>query len=468
MPCIYGPYPAGQLRNLSDKRERIDSETPGPRPGERFTADVSDLTAEGAGVARHGGLVVFVPGAVPGDLVRARIVRLRRGWAEGELLAVERPADARRMAPCAAQDECGGCPLMVLDEAAALAVKGRALAETLRRVGGVACGVAEIAPSPRPLRYRGRVRFAVAPRGEGAQVGFHPRGQECGFAPVDDCLLAPEGTTALAREFLERLAALGPGPWPAQLEVRCSFASGRRLLVVHGPSAPWPHAAAAAGALLAARPDLAGVVRLVPRRGAPPLEQLLGGAEAVLETIGGAEVELGATSFLQVNPAAAELLYARARAALEGPKGGRLLDLYCGVGLIGLLAVDADVEVVGVELNEAAAERAARAARRAGRTNARHVAADAVAFAREAAERGERFERVALNPPREGAGPGLAAAVAALRPEVVAVVSCHPAALARDLKLFAARGYHTTRVVAVDMFPQTPHLEAVARLEREG
>ena len=73
MPCIYGPYPAGQLRNLSDKRERIDSETPGPRPGERFTADVSDLTAEGAGVARHGGLVVFVPGAVPGDLIRARI-----------------------------------------------------------------------------------------------------------------------------------------------------------------------------------------------------------------------------------------------------------------------------------------------------------------------------------------------------------------------------------------------------------
>ncbi len=177
-------------------------------------------------------------------------------------------------------------------------------------------------------------------------------------------------------------------------------------------------------------------------------------------------MELGATTFLQVNPLAAALLYAEVREALGGePPTGRLLDLYCGAGLVGLLAVDEGVEVVGIELNPRTVSQARRAAQRAHRSRIEIRRGDALAAAQALAARGERFDRVSLNPPRAGADRALARSIRDLGARVVVIVSCHPAALARDLARFVEAGFQVTRVAAVDLFPQTPHMEAVARLE---
>ncbi len=440
------------------------------RPGATYTAPVTDLTAEGSGVLRLGRLVVFVPGALPGDRVEFRLERVRRGHGEGRLLRLVEPAPARRAAPCPHQEACGGCALMPLDPAAALALKARHLGETLRRIGGVAQPVERAVPSPQELGYRGRVRFVVAPRERGPRFGYHPRGRADAMVPIDGCLLAPPRASALARALLERLHALSPvgRPWPEQISLRGSLARGEWLAVLHGPPGPWPEAALAARQVMEAAPDLAGVVRVVERGPRGAAEFVLAGRASVLETIGGVDVELGATTFLQVNPGAAALLYDEVRAALAGPAGtpapARLLDLYCGAGLNALLAVEPGVAVLGVEIDAGSVDRARRAAARAGRPGAEFVAEDAVRAAERLAAQGERFDRVVLNPPRQGAGPGLARAVAALAPRVVVVVSCHPAALARDVAGLAAAGFAVDRVTAVDMFPQSPHLEAVVRL----
>lgn len=440
-----------------------------PVPGAEFEARIDDVTADGAGVARTGSLVVFVPGAAPGDWALVRLKRIRRGWAEGELVRILGPSPDRRPAPCPHQAACGGCPLMVLDPAAALAVKARHLREVLRRVGKVDLPVDRVLPSPLALGYRGRVRFAVAPHEAGAWFGYHPQGRPRIIVPVTTCLLAPPRASALARDFiagLHRRAEVSPAVWPTHLSLRGSLSRGEWLLVPHTGEGPWPEGEAVARELLPENGDLAGVVRVVESAGRPTAEHVLAGRDTVLERIGEVDVDLGARTFLQVNPGAAVLLYNEVRLALAGtPSPRKLLDLYCGAGLIGLLAVDRDVDVVGVEVSPRTVEQARSAVQRAQRGGMEIRAGDAVAVARGLAAAGVRFDRVTLNPPRAGAGADLARAVRDLGARVVVMISCHPAALARDLARFVAVGFAVTGVAAVDMFPQTPHLEAVARLE---
>ncbi|MCU0232225.1 MAG: 23S rRNA (uracil(1939)-C(5))-methyltransferase RlmD [Acidobacteria bacterium] len=444
-----------------------------PRPGARLAVAIEDLTSDGAGVARHEGWVLFVPGAVPGDRAEVRAGRARRGVVESTLLGLEQRSPDRVAPPCSLQAACGGCPLMVLGPEAQLALKVRHLAETLRRIGG--WGAPRIAPvvaAPSELRYRGRVRFAVAPRDGGPAIGFHPRGVGGGIVTVEDCLLAPEPSSRWARLLVTRLDALSPSGawWPREIESRHSFAERRGMLVLFGPPGPAPAAARAARELVADEPAVAGVVRVEGAPGRGGRETLLAGAAELVERIGGVEFELGATTFLQVHPAAAEALYVEVRRLLErsGSAPRRLLDLFCGAGAIGLLAAGPECEVLGIESHPATVERARRSARRAGRSRAVFRAADARSAAEELARAGERFELVTANPPRAGLGPALPEAIAALAPRAVVLVSCHPATLARDLRAFAAQGFEPAEIAAVDLFPQTPHLEAVARLVPRG
>ncbi len=441
---------------------------PPPRPGARLTVAIEDLTSEGAGVARADGWVVFVPGAVPGDRAEVRVGRVRRGVVEAALVALRGPSPARVDPPCPFQAACGGCPLMVLAPDAQQALKVRHLEQTLRRIGGLAAPeVALVIPSPHALRYRGRVRFAISPRADGPAIGFHPRGAAGAIVAVDDCRLAPEAASRLAQRLVARLDELSPGDgyWPLQVEARGSFAADEWLLVLFGPPGEAKALERASRELVAAEPQLAGIVRVEGAPGDGGREALLAGRDELLERIGAAELELGATTFLQVNPSAAAALYGAVRRMLaqDGPPG-RLLDLFCGVGAIGLLGVDAPCEVLGVESHPATVERARRSARRAGRDGVTFLAGDAQAVTRALAAAGERFDAVTANPPRAGLGPDLPRAIAALGPRRVVLVSCHPATLARDLRAFAAAGFEPGEIAAVDLFPQTPHLEAVVRL----
>ncbi len=432
---------------------------------------VEDLGGGGEGVARAGGFVVFVPGTVPGDRVLARVTRRRRRFARAEAVRLLVPSPLRRTPPCPHQPACGGCPLMVLPEGEALARKVRHLEETLRRIGGIEVRVETRVPSPRALRYRGRVRLAVAPSGPPA-VGYRPPGDPRRLVPVTDCLLAPEGAVPLARELVARLArggGPGPGGRPREVEVRASLARGRFLLVLHGPRRPGRRLREVARGMVRREERLAGVVA-VPGGRRPGRPEVLAGAGQLVESIGGLEVPVGPTSFLQVNPAAAAALYHLVAERLEmpGEPGAPLLDLYCGAGLGGLLGTGPGVPLTGVERSGEAVSVARLLARGRGRENARFLAAPVErALARLAAE-GARFPRVLVNPPRAGAGPGVLGGVAALGPRRIVLVSCHPATLARDGAILAGLGFRARDPAAVDMFPQTSHLEAVLRFDRAG
>jgi 23S rRNA (uracil1939-C5)-methyltransferase len=451
----------GEERVLGDESQ----ERPVLEEGQALEFRIDDVGSSGEGVGRADGKVCFVNRAVPGDLVRARVERDRGRYATAEMIELVEPSPDRVTPACAHQPECGGCPLMVLDARRSLELKVRHLEQVLRRIGRVDLRVERAIASPRQLQYRGRVRFAVGSLPGVARIGYRARRDPEALIAVSSCEIGPPGAADLARELLRALPGGSGTLWPREIEVRASRSSGERMLVVHGPAGAWPGLQRAAHDLVRARTELAGVFRTVHAGGKRQRPALLAGRENMAERVAGIEVGLGASGFVQTNPGAAELVYGVASEYLDAGTDDRLLDLYCGAGLLGLVASGRGASLVGIDADRENVTRARSAARRAGRRDARFICADA-ARAAEMPGRGERFSLVSANPPRAGLSRAVARAIGRLGADVVVLVSCDAATLARDLRRLEEGGLSAERVTAVDMFPHTAHLETVVRLER--
>lgn len=363
---------------------------------------------------------------------------------------------------------------MVLDPAEGLRLKLEHLRQVLTRVGGIDRAADRTIRSPLPLAYRGRVRFALDLRGRRPRLGYRPSGSRDEVVAVERCFLAPARATELAHMVLDRwwrLGSQGRAPSaPTHLEIRHSRAEDRYLAVWHTPPGPARGLLAAAERTLGRLEDLVGVCRVVTGKGGATGLTVLAGRDRLRERIGGFEVDYLATGFLQVNALCAAQLYRQAAVglAIGGRAPRRLLDLYCGAGLIALHAGTEATECLGVEVDGTSIRGAENAARRAGRPRFRFLRSDVEPVLEQLIARGETYEAVALNPPRQGAAEPVPRAIRRLGARRVVVVSCHPAALARDLRRLSSEGFELTDLTAVDMFPQTAHLEVVASLKRKG
>jgi 23S rRNA (uracil1939-C5)-methyltransferase len=326
------------------------------------------------------------------------------------------------------------------------------------------------------------MEFAFHPGdADGPWLGLHERGTFDRVFALETCLLPSpltveivRATTAFAREHR----------WPVW-HPREPAGVARHLVVRH-----LPHTDQCAVNLVATSDRLAGLddwaqtvaglspavrsVTLVINHSRAQVatgeeERVLVGGSTIVERLLGLEFEASSAAFLQTNSRQAEALYAAALAAARLTGGECVLDLYCGTGTLTLLFARAAREAVGVESVEPAVAAAIRNAARNGLANARFVAGEARPVLRQWA-RGERPDAprpdvVVVDPPRAGLHPRVVTRVTELRPSRVVYVSCNPATLARDLKDFAAQGYSTREVTPFDMFPHTPHIECVARLE---
>jgi len=448
-------------------------------PGCRAEFEVERLVAGGRGLGRPGGVVWLVDGGVPGDRVRAEASRRRRRLVEGRVVDLLAPSPLRRTSPCPYQGACGGCPWMVLDEAEQRYWKGKILEEALWRIGGFEGLSAErIEPSPRSLGYRNKLELTFGTVKGRRILGFHESGFRPSVVDVDRCLLQDETAHRILHEAREFFLD-GPGrddPWldvrpePARLVIRRSVSAGCLLVALRGGPGPFPSAREFARRVGAAVPEVSGVVRLLSRpgrRGGVRVVRLLG-RPWLEESLGGVVFRLPAPTFFQVNPEAASALVHAVRELAAPDAETTALDLYAGVGVFGLTLAKAGARVIACEADPRAVACGIRAARENLRTGFRMVQGDVGTFLASSAARESSPTTVVANPPRTGFGPGVAEGIAELGPERIVIVSCDPATLARDLRRLAAHGYTPARVVAVDLFPQTPHIEAVTLLERKG
>ena len=439
------------------------------------TALVEGWSSDGAGVCRISGRAVFVKGAIPGEMWRVRILKVTNSavFARGEELLLPSP---HRLTPdCPVYGKCGGCALRHVDYETELAFKLQTVNEAYRRIGGLDLTADTILGAEKTDEYRNKAIYAI---GDGPCHGFfRPRSHD--VVAVERCLLHPSAADRAARALCDFMARHGLSAYNERtgrglvrhVYVRVGLRSGEALVTVVAAGGFGPLTAALADTLRQAVPEAVGIVLNVNKtRGNTVLAgdfYTLWGGDTLHDTLCGLDFTLSPLSFYQVNPAQAEKLYARA-VEFAAPSGTKLvLDLYCGAGTISLCLAKRAERVIGAEIVPEAIENARRNAARNGVTNVEFLCADAAEAGAALCARGLRPDAVVLDPPRKGLAPAVINAVAAMSPARVVYVSCYAATQARDLALFAARGYTAQKAIVVDMFPRTAHTEQVVLLQRE-
>ncbi len=414
---------------------------------------VRDVTQEGACAVETEQGVVLTYGALPGEAVRVRIRERRQGVLRGELERVVTPSPDRREPACTLAARCGGCPLMSLRSQAARALK---LEHVARAVQGVC--LPDVLPQfeapGQELGYRRRVRLSFRKTGAGTLLGYHAAGSRL-LIDAPTCLVLE---TALQNALSALRSALFPTLEGAgEIELAQVEPDG---VVVHiacdAPALPALYRAAEG---LVGNAGIRGV-ELRVQKGAPAT---FGDTRQASIAGDGLPLRAPVSSFAQANSDVNARLCALVTELAEA-RGARLLELYAGHGNLTVALARQAAELDAFELDAAAAEACRLNLRERGLDAARVHASDASDLAN--TERAVRSaDTIVLDPPRGGA-PGLSALVARCRPARVVYVSCHMTTLGRDLRALAALGYRADRVHALDMFPQTAHIEAVVRLQR--
>ena len=447
-----------------------------------LTLRIERLSSDGSGVAHSAdGEAVFVPNTAPGDEARVKIVKDCGRYAFGILDQLLTPSPDRVEVDCPAAGPCGGCSLRHLSYKAELQAKHENVTDAFRRIGGLDVPVLPTVPSPEVDRYRNKVQFPVGRDKNGQPcIGFYA-GRTHRIVPCPDCKLQPGVLNEIGNALCAFFAAHGIQPYDEEsgkglvrhIFLRRGAHSGQIMVCLVCTRAKLPHSEELVAQLREQFPAIATILLNVNARNTNVIlgseTHPLYGPGYLKDTLCGVPVQLGPLSFYQVNTLAAEQLYGIAAQYAQLTPDDLLLDLYCGMGTIGLSMVDHCRELVGVEIVPEAIESAKANAARMGdaiATKSRFFCADAGAAATRLAAEGLRPDVIVLDPPRKGCDEATLSAVIKMNPQRVVYVSCNPATAARDAKWLEAQGYRTEKVQPVDLFPRTRHVECVIALSK--
>ena len=443
------------------------------RQGGIYSGTVEGYTSEGQGVVRLDGAVVFVPGTIRGEEIDLRITKVMKTAAAGEAVKIRTPSPERTMPECPQFGRCGGCQFQHMAYQEELWAKRRRVEDALRRLGGSDVPIEGILGAKAPLHYRNKSQYPV---GADGSIGFYQL-RSHRVVPVRRCLIQSELSDATAEAVGAWMRRYKVAPYDEitgkgllrHIYVRVNR-KGESLccVVVNGRQVPREPELAAL--IRAAAPKTVGVVlNTNTRRGNVILGEkyrTLWGQDFLMDTLCGLNFKLSVPSFYQVNRDQAEVLYGKALeyAGLTGQE--TVLDLYCGTGTITLCLARQARRAIGAEIVAPSIADAWENASRNGIINAEFFCGDASDIAAKLEGEGLRPDVITVDPPRKGLAPEVIASVAGMAPKRVVYVSCDPATLGRDVKLFTGFGYEARRACAVDMFPGTAHVETVCLLSK--
>ena len=373
---------------------------------------------------------------------------------------------------CPLAKKCGGCQLQNMNYERQLKWKQARCEILLKKFGKVA----KIIGMENPYNYRNKVQAAFGRTKSGKIIsGVYQSGSHR-IVSVDSCMTEDK----IADEIIVDIRNMLPDfkIWTYDEDkrtgflrhvlVKRGFASGEVMVVLVGASGYFPMKKKFTAALLEKHPEITTVILNINPKDTNLVlgerEEVLHGNGYIEDTLCGCVFRISAKSFYQINPVQTEILYNKAMEFAQLDKNTSVIDAYCGIGTIGLVAAKTAGNVVGVELNPDAVRDAISNCKRNSMSNARFYCADAGDFMQSLAAEGERADVVFMDPPRAGSTRKFIDSVAAMKPERVVYISCNPETLARDLDYFAKKGYKVKKIQPVDMFPQTNHIECVCLL----
>ena len=437
---------------------------------------IDSLGSEGQGVGRYEGMAVFVPFAIPNELVKVHIIKVAKNYAVGKLIKVIEPSKVRREPRCSSFTRCGGCNLMHMDYAAQLEYKRGLVENAFARIAKIeGVHVENTIGMDEPYHYRNKAAFPFAMVDGRMCFGFFaPRSHR--LIPIDGCFIEQEPLYNVASAV---------HCWAEENDIQPYDEETGSGTIRHVVSRITTSGDIMAVIVTKGRPKklnklvdmlkerCEGIKSIILNRNDEDTNVIFGrsyetlwGEDSLTENLCGFEFSVSAASFLQVNPVQTECLYAQVEAFLPEKDGFEAIDVYCGTGTISMILSKRAKHVTGIENIKPAVEDAARNAERNGAGNADFICADAAEALPELIEKGTRPDVIVIDPPRKGCDKAVLNAITGSAVQRVIYVSCDPATLARDVRILVDGGYSIQKVQPIDMFPQTAHVETVVLLSK--
>ncbi len=455
--------------------------------GQLVQLDIMDMSDQGLAIGKTNGMAVFVSGPIPGDKVTARLTKLKRNYAFGELISVDEESPWRQDCFCVHGEDCGGCPYGEIQYEKQLKIKEKQVKDKLVRLGGLNNPkVNPIIPMEEPLYYRNKAALSVSTGGNimrkggiienlgPVEVGFYDSASHKVFHCVDCRIQSPAAMAAgeALRQFMEEdNITAWDEKWKQGLMktmvVKTGFATGEVMVVLGINGKGIPNGEKMVGMLSDAIYETGFELESVVLDNGKDLV-FLAGKKSIREKVGALEVEISPRSFFQVNPVMTEILYdlVRRYASLTGEEN--VLDLYCGIGTIGLYCAPNAGYVLGIEEEKQSILDANRNATINGIVNARFLSGKAENVLpkllegegdKDLVQVAKNADVVILDPPRAGCHPALLDAVVETGPDRIVYMSCDPGTLARDVKILGEQGYAFVEATPVDnLLPWTGHV----------
>lgn len=416
---------------------------------------VEKLIYGGKGLARHGGLTIFIPGVIPGERVSVEIKKKRKGFAEAELIEVINHSSDRIIPPCKGEEECTGAHWPYISYHAQLRFKEEILLETLRKIGKVEPrNILPIIPSPSTDHYRLRVQFNVRYQDSRPVIGFFREGTHNLIEIKNGFLLHPLINRSL--DAIRRIA----DKLPPLKEIHMNVSPEEEVLILFLIDLESPPTLAPIFEAL--KEEMKEIVGIIGYTGRKRWEVL--GRNYIMLRLDDFTLRSTEGNFFQVNWEQNKNIIKSLLDLSELEGNERIFDLYSGIGNFSLPLAKRAEKIIGIESGYSAVEDARKNAEENGINNIEFICDDVRKGLKGLLEKKEKADLIVLDPPRAGATRKIIDRVIALSPEKILYVSCNPTTLARDIEMFHEGGYSLNRLQPIDMFPHTYHIETIAEM----
>lgn len=463
------------LANLQQRTEMMSKTIP-VKKNDYIDVEFEDLTHDGAGVAKVDGYPIFVQGGLPGEKANIKVTKVNKGYGFGRLMEILERSAFRVECPAEDAHKYGGCQLQHISYEGQLKYKENQVKQVLMRIGKIEDVVVHpILGMDNPWHYRNKAQVPVGEKDGKLIAGFFkPRSHE--IVDTNESLLHLQEINEAIKAVKEITSELGIQPYNEEnhkgvlrhIMARYGRQTGELMVVIVTRTNEIPQQKKLVNEIVARLPKVKSIVHNVNSKKTNVImgdkTEVLWGSEVIYDYIGDIKFAISARSFYQVNPEQTKVLYDKALEYAELTGEESVIDAYCGIGTISLFLAQKAKKVFGVEIVPEAIEDAKRNAELNGIANADFAVGEAETVIPAWYEEGNSADVLVVDPPRKGCDEALLQTIIDMKPKKVVYVSCNPATLARDLRILEDGGYKTVEVQPVDMFPQTTHCEAVAKI----